>query len=370
MTTTTPRAFKIHVSDEQLMDLRRRVGATRWPDEQDGVGWEQGLPVATARELADRWVNRLDWRGVEARLNRFEQLLTVAAGARVHAVHVRAEDPRAPALVLLHGWPSTFADYAQLIEPLSEHFHVVAPSLPGFAFSGPTPGMGWSTRKMADAIADLMRQLGYTRYGVHGSDMGALVGRWLGIDHAEHVTLLHACGFPGMILGDDELTDAERERGAGRSRYMSHHSGYAMQQSQAPQTLGYALTDSPIGQLAWVAEKLLWAWPDPETPIDRDAVLTTVGLYWHTATATSSARAYWEAAHDGTWWRPPEPSSTPTAIAVFPNGLAGSLPIRRLYERSNTIVRWTEFDRGGHFPALEVPELLRDELVDVFLDTR
>lgn len=280
-------------------------------------------------------------------------------------MHARAQDPAAPALVLLHGWPSTFADYADLVAPLRERFHVVVPSLPGFAFSGPTPGPGWGARRMAGAIAALMDQLGYRRFGVHGTDLGAMVGRWLGIDHAERITTLHTCGIVGGPGNDDELTDAERRRTAGRREYMTQHSGYAMQQCQRPQTLGYGLTDSPAGQLAWVAEKLS-DWADPQTPIDRDAILMTASLYWLTGTATTSARVYWEGGRDGSWFRPPEPSTTPTAGAVFPNGIAGSLPIRRFAERVNVITRWTELDRGGHFPALEVPELLLEDLIATF----
>lgn len=363
---TNPTPFRINVADADLEDLRLRLERTRWPDEQAGVGWQQGIPLSTMRELAAHWAEGFDWRAQEERLNALDQVTMIADGAHLHAVHVRAEDRDAPALQLLHGWPSTFADYADLVAPLRERFHVVVPSLTGFAFSGPTPGPGWSTRRMAGAMVALMDQLGYTRFGVHGTDMGAMVGRWLGIDHAERVTTLHTCGIVGGPGHDDELTDDERRRARARDEYMTKHSGYAMQQSQRPQTLGYGLTDSPAGQLAWVAEKLMCDWPDPRTPIARDAILTTASLYWLTATATTSARAYWEGGRDGSWSLPPEPSTTPTAVAVFPNGLAGQLPIRRFAERTNVITRWTEFDRGGHFPALEVPELLLEDLLATF----
>lgn len=364
--TTSPTPFQIHVLDAQLKDFRSRLVGTRWPDEQPDVAWQQGIPLGTMQELAAHWADEFDWHAQERRLNAHDQITTTAGGAHLHAVHARAKDPDALTLLLLHGWPSTFADYADLVVPLQEHFHVIVPSLPGFAFSGPTPGPGWGARRMASAMAALMEQLGYERFGVHGTDLGAMVGRWLGIDHADRVTTLHTCGIVGGPGDDDELTDEERRRAGSRKDYMTKHSGYAMQQSQRPQTLGYGLTDSPAGQLAWVAEKLMSDWPDPQTPINRDAILTTASLYWLTATATSSARVYWEGARDGSWFAPPEPSSTPTAVAVFPNGLAGQVPIRRFAERVNNIVRWTEFDRGGHFPALEVPDLLLEDLLATF----
>ncbi len=366
MTTNTPSLFQIEIPDSDLEDLRVRLARTRWPDEQPGVGWQQGIPLEVMRELAAYWADGFDWRARERRLNAHPQITTIAGGTHLHAVHARAKDANALALVLLHGWPSTFADYSDLVAPLQERFHVVTPSLPGFAFSGPAPGPGWGVRRMASAIASLMDQLGYRRFGVHGSDTGAAVGRWLGVDYPDRVITLHSCGTVGAPGPDDKLTDEERRRVSGRDEYMQRHSGYAIQQSQRPQTLGYGLTDSPAGQLAWIAEKLMCDWPDPQTPIDRDAILTTASIYWHTATATTSARAYWEGARDSSWYAPPEPSTTPTAVAVFPNGLAGSLPIRRFAERVNNITRWTEFDRGGHFPALEVPELLLDDLIATF----
>jgi epoxide hydrolase len=357
--------FRIDIPEHDLQDLRDRLGRTRWPDEQEGVGRDQGLPLSTARDLAARWREDFDWRAQEARLNELAQFRAVVDGAHVHFVHERAAHPDAPALLLLHGWPSTFADYADLVGPLRECFHVVVPSLPGFAFSGPTPSIGWGVRRMASALAELMTRLGYERFGVHGADTGAAVGRWVGVDHPDLITTLHTCGTVGGPGPDDELTEEERTRAGGRDVYMREHSGYALEQSQRPQTLGYALTDSPAGQLAWIAEKL-HDWADATTPIPDAAILTTASLYWLTATATSSARVYWEGGRDGSWFLPPEPSTAPTAVAVFPHGLAGNLPIRRFAERVNTISRWTEFDRGGHFPALEVPELLLADLLETY----
>lgn len=315
---STPEPFQINIPQADLDDLRSRLQYTRWPDEQPGIEWQQGIPRNTMRELVGYWVDGFDWRSQEQRLNSFDQITTIADGAHVHAVHARADDPNAPALLLLHGWPSSFADYIDILQPLRKHFHLVVPSLPGFAFSGPTPGPGWGSQRMVGAMAALMDQLGYRRFGVHGTDLGAMVGRRLGIDYPDRITIVHTGGIVGGPGNDDELTDNERARGAGRGAYMTKHSGYAMQQSQAPQTLGYALTDSPAGQLAWIAEKLMSAWPDPQTPIDQDAILTTVSIYWFTATAASSARVYWEGGRDLSWFQPLEPSNTPTAVAYSP----------------------------------------------------
>lgn len=360
--STTVTTTRIHVPDADIADLHDRLARTRWPDEQPGVGDSQGLPLAVTRELAEAWA-AFDWRAREDQLNVFHQVRADAAGTPVHAIHERSADPSAPVVVLLHGWPSTVADLVGLIPALREHAHVVVPALPGFPLSGPTPGPGWGTRRIADAIAELMTALGYDRFAVHGADTGAIVGRHLAVHHADRVTLLHSVGIAtAPAAADEELTDDDRARLAEGDEYLYQHSGYAMEQSQRPQTLGYGLTDSPVGQLAWVAEKIR-DWADPGTPVPREAILTTASLYWFTASATTSARLYWEGGQDGSWYLPPEHNPTPTAVAVLPNGLAGTRPVRRLAERANDIVRWTEFDRGGHFPALEVPDLLTADLL-------
>lgn len=366
MSTHDIRQFRLAVPQEDLDDLHARLDRTRWPDEQEGVGWSQGLPLREAQDLAGAW-RAFDWRAREAQLNELSQFETEIDGAHLHFVHERAEDPNAPALLLLHGWPSTFADFAGLIPALRADLHLVVPSLPGFPLSGSTPGPGCGARWIADVLAKLMTRLGYERFGVHGADAGAATGRLLGVHYAERITTLHSAGIadggPGV---DDELSEEEQRRVAGHDEYMQRHSGYAFEQSQAPQTIGYALTDSPVGQLAWVAEKL-HNWADDKTPVPRSAILTTASLYWLTKTATSAARIYWEGGRDGSWFLPPAPSQTPTAVAVFPNGLVGSLPVRRFAERVNHIIQWTEFDRGGHFPALEVPDLLLEDLRATFL---
>jgi microsomal epoxide hydrolase len=284
-------------------------------------------------------------------------------------------------LLITHGWPGSIAEFLQVIGPLADPrahgrdpadaFHVVAPSLPGFGFSGPTPERGWGRRRMTGALAALMERLGYSRYGAHGGDWGAAISRELGLvdpDHviAVHLTMLLSASAPRGEADPDN--DAEQRSLQARARYSAELSGYAILQSTRPQTLSYALTDSPVGQLAWIAERFK-DWTDssraPEDAVDRDQMLTNVMLYWLTGTAGSSARLYYETAHaPGGWGAREEPTRVPTGVAVLPKEL--SLPIRRFAERTNNVVRWTEFPRGGHFAAMEVPELLVDDMTAFF----
>jgi microsomal epoxide hydrolase len=244
---------------------------------------------------------------------------------------------------------------------------VVAPSIPGFGFSGPTRERGWSVRRVTRAFADLMARLGYERYGAHGGDWGAAVSRDLGRVAAERVVGVHLTMLTPRPPDDlAELTDEERDRLQDSARFDAELSGYMRIQSTRPQTLSYGLADSPAGQLAWIAEKFK-DWTDssdaPEDAVDRDQLLTNVTVYWLTNTAGSSARLYYESARDR-GRRQGEPSTTPTGVAVFPRELAR--PIRRLAERSNDIVHWSEFDRGGHFAAMEEPDLLIGDVREFF----
>jgi microsomal epoxide hydrolase len=257
----------------------------------------------------------------------------------------------------------------------ADAFHVVAPSLPGYGFSGPTTERGWSRTRITDAMAVLMQRLGYGRYAVHGGDWGAAIARGLGVVDAEHVLGVHLTMLLSAVPARDEADQDnpdERRSLQTASRYRAELSGYAILQATRPQTLSYALTDSPVGQLAWIVEKFK-DWTDsndvPEDAVDRDQLLTNVMLYWLTRTAGSSARLYWETAHAaGGWGTSEPPSSVPTAVVVLPREL--SHPVRRIAERDNEIVRWTEFDRGGHFAAMEVPEPLTDDIRAFFGELR
>ncbi|MBV1948407.1 epoxide hydrolase family protein [Streptomyces sp. BV129] len=390
--TTSPdavvRPFRIAVPDSELADLRDRLDRTRWPDELPGAGWDHGVPRDYLRELAHYWRHEYDWRAVEARLNEWPQFMTTIDGANVHFAHIRSPEPDATPLIITHGWPGSFAEFERIAGPLTDPrahggdpadaFHLVLPSIPGFGFSGPTRESGWEYRRVAAAFAELMDRLGYERYGAQGGDWGAAVSRELGRVHPERVIGVHLNLIPGAGATTEPtgeelavLTPAERERTLASWERMKEWSrerqGYADIQSTRPQTLSYALTDSPVGQLAWIAEKFK-EWTDsvdrPEDAVDRDHLLTDVMLYWLTGTAGSSARIYYERAHADQAGLPPEPSRAPTAYAAFPR--ENFLVLRHVAERTNHIVRWTEFERGGHFAAMEQPELLVGDIREFF----
>jgi pimeloyl-ACP methyl ester carboxylesterase len=363
------RPFRIDIPQADLDDLRDRLGRTRWPDELPGGGWSRGVPLAYLRELAGYWRGTFDWRAQEARLNRFPQFTTSIDGQNVHFLHVRSPEPQALPLIITHGWPGSVAEFMNVIGPLTDPgshggdpadaFHVVAPSIPGFGFSGPTTEAGWNVRRIATAWAHLMRRLGYERYGAQGGDWGSGISRDLGIIDPEHVAGVHLnmlLTFPPGDPSQMDLTDDEKGRLAGLTRFNRELSGYSAIQSTRPQTLAYGLTDSPAGQLAWIVEKFK-DWTDssevPEDAVDRDQMLTNVMLYWLTGTANSSARLYHEAAPS---WGRVEKSATATGVAVFPRDI--SRPVRRFAEMNNNIVHWSEFDRGGHFAAMEAPDVL------------
>ncbi|MFG2345270.1 epoxide hydrolase family protein [Streptomyces phaeochromogenes] len=381
------RPFRIDIPQAQLDDLHTRLDLTRWPDELPGVGWEYGASLPYLRELADHWRGAYDWRKHEAALNEIPQFVTEIDGAQVHFLHVRSPEPDAVPLILTHGWPGSIVEFLGLIGPLSDPrahggdpgdaFHLVIPAIPGFGFSGPTKDRGWNVGRTARAWAELMRRLGYERYGAQGGDLGALISPALGRVAPESVIGVHvnaaSVGFiPLGPVAEDvqaELTDRERQSLAAIGRFTSDGFGYNVLQSTRPQTLAYGLTDSPVGQLAWIMEKFKeWTHSSAELPedaVDRDTLLTNVMLYWLTGTAGSAARMYYENGHSGDWF-PVTRSEVPTAVANFGEDVA----IRRWTEETNTVVRWTEFDRGGHFAALEVPELLTGDIREFFASLR
>ena len=371
--------YRIDIPQGALDDLRDRLGRTRWPDELPGVGWDLGVPLDYLKGLAEYWATTYDWRGQEAALNEFAQFTTVIDDQNVHFLHVRSPEPEALPLLITHGWPGSIAEFLDIIGPLADPaahggdpadaFHVIAPSIPGFGFSGPTHETGWNTVRVAYAWAELMRRLGYERYGAQGGDTGALVSPELGRIDPEHLAGIHVNNlltFPSGELHD--LSDADQGRLKLMQRWQNEMAGYASIQSTRPQTLAYALTDSPAGQLAWIVEKFK-EWTDPaarlpEDAVDRDRLLTDVSIYWLTATAGSSARLYYEGAKS--WGQPTEPSAVPTGVAVFPMDIT----IRSIAESQHNIVHWTEFDRGGHFAAMEAPGLLVADIREFFRPLR
>jgi pimeloyl-ACP methyl ester carboxylesterase len=379
----TIQSFRIEIPEAALDDLRDRLARTRWPSQLPGEGWSRGVPLEYLRELAEYWSTGYDWREHAARLNELPQFTTTIDGANVHFLHVRSAEADALPLIMTHGWPGSIVEFLDIIDPLTDPaahggdaadaFHLVIPSIPGFGLSGPTSEPGWSAGRVAGAFAELMSRLGYDRYGAQGGDEGAIISPDLGRAAPDHVVGVHvnaaSVGFmPFPPLEESELaelSEADRARVDRIAVYMDDGSGYAQIQSTRPQTLAYGLTDSPVGQLAWIVERFQdWTHADlPEDAVDRDRMLTNVMLYWLTGTAGSSANSYYEDKHSGAW---PQPSGVPTGVAVF----AEDISIRRYAEQSNNIVRWTEFDCGGHFAALETPDLLIADVREFFRPLR
>ncbi|MET0564819.1 MAG: epoxide hydrolase family protein [Acidimicrobiia bacterium] len=388
-TPTTPdiRPFQIQIESGELDDLRERLASTRWPVQPNGTGWERGVPVDYLRGLVDHWSNGFDWAAREQELNRLPQHMTTVDGQDIHFVHARSPEPEALPLVLLHGWPVSFVEFSQVIGPLSDPvahggeardaFHVVVPSPPGFGYSTPVEAAGWSTSRVAAAVVEIMHRLGYDRYGAHGGDVGAGVAAGLSPADPDGVVGVHVASDPrtavsfAMFAGDPALTpgltDDERQRVEKMKANSADDMGYLQIQSTRPQTLAYGLTDSPVAQLAWIVEKFR-AWSDPEADLPEDAVdldllLTNVSLYWFTRTGASAAHFLYDSMHAQDWG---EEGAAPTGFAVFGRDTVS----RRLMDPDERIEHWTEFDRGGHFPAMEVPELLTDDIRSFFRPLR
>ncbi|ONI71602.1 epoxide hydrolase [Kribbella sp. ALI-6-A] len=380
--TITP--FRIDVPQATLDDLQRRLTEARLPAPLPGDGWDTGVPVSWLSELVGYWRDDYDWRKAEQRLNEFPQYTTEIDGQRIHFLHIRSAEPDALPLLLTHGWPGSFVEFVDLIGPLTnpvayggtaaDAFHVVIPSLPGFGFSTPIASEGWTTDRIGRAWAELMNRLGYQRYGVQGGDIGGAVSPEVARADRERVVGVHVNGGPALPpfpLPDDELatlTPLEQDRIARVGAFMQEEFGYIAIQSTRPQALAYGLVDSPVGQLAWIMDKFReWTHPRatlPDQLINRDTLLTNVMIYWLTASAGSAA--YVGYAQGGAWGAALENSGVPTAAIVF----AHDVGIRRYAERENTIVRWTDVDRGGHFAALEEPDLLLADVREFFAGLR
>lgn len=367
------RPFALHVPEESLTDLAARLQLTRWPVEDAGTGWDHGVPVEFAKELAGYWAEGFDWRAQERRINTFPQFTTSIDGHDMHFFHIRSEREGATPLLMIHGWPGAPTEFLPMVEALvdpvshggaiEDAFDVVIVTIPGFGISG--PAVGWNTDRAAAAMVTLMARLGYDRYAVHGYDTGSLIGRAIGVLDAEHVIGLHLTD----VLGDGELTmetadmnDPREARAAERAmRYAWELGGYAMVQSSRPQSLGMALTDSPVGLMNWLVERFRdWSAADesPEEVLSRDEMLTTISIYWHFATIWSSMRYYKEGATG--WGAEPEKSVTPLAIGAMPHDLGSAVP--RTVESFNNLVRWEELAAGGHFAGWEQPGLVVDDL--------
>jgi epoxide hydrolase len=373
------RPFKIAIPQKELKDLQKRIENTRWPGKIAGEGWKRGMPLEYTKKVADYWSTKFDWRAQEAKLNRFPQFVTEIDGQTIHFLHVRSSEPNPIPLLLLHGYPSSFVEFLQLIDPLvnpvgsgnttEQAFHVVVPSLPGFGFSTPVKSSGWEISRMAKAFDQLMRELGYDRYGIHGGDVGAGICAQLCIQAGERIIGSLIPTDPGSIateytpptphLNDDEKKRHEHLKAARREDF-----GYIQIQSTRPQTIAYSLTDSPVGQMTWIVEKFK-EWTDPakqlpEAAVDIDQLLTTVSVYWFVRGGASAAHFLYEASHAAPSWG--ETHNRPQGFVVF-----GHEPlVRRILDPEHNLAYWNEHDSGGHFPAMEAPELLVSDIRTFF----
>jgi pimeloyl-ACP methyl ester carboxylesterase len=372
------RPYRIDVPNAVLDDLKERLARTRWPEAETVDDWSQGIPLAYTRDLAAYWADGYDWRSREAALNRFDHHLTEIDGLDIHFIHQRSPHDDALPLLITHGWPGSIAEFQKVIEPLvnptsgraEDAFHVICPSLPGYGFSGKPSRTGWGVDKIAQVWDTLMVRLGYDRYGAQGGDWGAAVTTQIGRNrgHCIAIHLNMPIARPPAGSGGGDLTEDEQQALAAFAEHRKWGTGYSKQQSTRPQTLGYGLVDSPVGQLAWVVEKF-WAWTDcdghPENVLSRDELLDNVMLYWVTGSGASSARLYWESFNrfvtDGR-------VDLPTGVAAFPKEILRTP--RRWCEAAYNITHWSTMPRGGHFAAFEQPELFVDDVRAFFATVR
>jgi epoxide hydrolase len=376
---STIHPFRIDIPSAAVTDLHERLRRVRWAEQLPGSGWERGVPVEYLRDLAAYWADTFDWPQQQAKLNGYPHFTTRIDGLDLHFVHVSSPEADSLPLLLLHGWPGTFVDFLEMVGPLTDPrshgldptcaFDVVIPSVPGHGFTRLSEA-GWTHSRCAAAYVELMGRLGYERYGVQGGDHGSFQAPLVGRLDPSRVVGVHVNALLTFPSGDpaelNGLTDVEADRLTRLEQFQAEQLGYIQIQGTRPQTLAYGLTDSPIGQLAWVIEKFK-EWIDPrhelpEQAIDRDVLLTNVSLYWFTATAGASSQLYYETNHDPSQWAPKEKGTVPTGIAVSRHDIT----IRRFAERDHNIVRWVDLDRGGHFLALEEPQLLVDEIRTFF----
>ncbi|CAN5696983.1 alpha/beta fold hydrolase [soil metagenome] len=370
MATSGPvQPFPIAIDDAALDDLSRRLQSARWPAEIAGAGWDYGTDQAFLRSVVDRWVGGYDWRATEAEINGLGSFITEAAGQRVHLLHARSDDPEAIPLVLTHGWPGSIVEFLDAIPLLRKHFHIVAVSMPGYGFSGPTAERGVDSARVAAAVAEVMAQLGYERYIAQGGDWGGIVTRHLGEHYAPNVAAIHcnmlfampAEGDPDAMAG---VSETELAAFVAAAQRVTEGTAYMEQQSTRPHSLGFGLDDSPLGLAGWILEKF-HAWCDTRDgiSISTDRLIDNLMLYWLTGTATSAARLYYESAHAGTGalstWS--GHVDVPTGFAKYPYEILQTP--KAWAEKRYQLVHYSEQARGGHFAAFEQPELFAADLV-------
>ncbi len=369
---TQIRPFTLAIPQSQIDDLNTRIDLTRWPEKEAVDDWSQGTPLAALQDLVGYWRRGYDWRACEARLNALGQFITEIDGLDIHFLHVRSPHADALPLVITHGWPGSVIEFMGVIEALAnpedgrQAFHVVAPSLPGFGFSGKPRHTGWGVEKIGRAWGELMARLGYDRWVAQGGDWGSAVTTAIGVQQVQGCIGIHL-NMPVGRPEPEELaspTPAEVKALGALKHYLDWDSGYSTQQRTRPQTVGYGLVDSPAGLAGWIFEKM-WAWTDnagsPFDALSRDAILDNLMLYWLPATGASSARLYWESFGSFT----PQQVTLPVAVSAFPKEI---LPCPRRWAERNfpNLVHWGEMDKGGHFAAWEQPEAFVRELRTAF----
>ena len=386
------KPFKIQIPQTDIHDLHERLSKTRWPGETIEDGWKKGAPVGYLKKLTDYWQNKFNWQAQEKRLNSYPQFITTIDRQTIHFLHIKSTDPKATPLMLIHGWPGSFADFMNVIDPLTNpqnkeatSFHLVIPSIPGFGFSTPVKEKGWNMFRIAAAFSSLMEQLGYEKFAVHGGDMGAGITSIMAAVAAHKLIGTHinsdfySIAGLGMFPSDTSFLSSEEILRLERMKaYKKEGTAYLEIQSTRPQTVAYSLSDSPVAQLAWIIEKYK-EWTDeekalPEDAMNIDQILTNVSLYWFNKIGASSADALYEnmsmafnwggsdSSEGSNQWTPPK---VPSSVSMFGKDADESL-LKKLVSISGEPDHYVFHDQGGHFPAMEVPDLLVDDLRKVF----
>lgn len=354
--------FTIRIAEAMLNDLRERLGRTRWPDQLEGQDWRYGTELGFLKRLCEHWGERFDWRAAEARLNALPQSRVTVDGVGLHLVHARSDAAQAVPLLMTNGWPSSIFEYLDIIPRLTAAgFHVVAPALPGYGFSDRPTSPGMNSTRISDLFAGLMAELGYNRFLIHASDMGAGVAERLRGRHPDRLIGVHFSNVYWGYPKPDDPSSEEQAYLAEVQRWQFAEGAYAMVQGTKPQTLSYGLNDSPAGLAAWIVEKFRsWSDGEIEQVYGLDGLCANLTVYWVTQTIGSSVRLYAEAFADSEAQKPPEKGEVPVGVIVFPKDI---LPAPRAWgERWLNLVQWTEAPRGGHFPAWEAPDLLATDL--------
>ncbi len=369
--------FTIEVSDEVLTDLRERLARTRWPDQLPDAGWDYGSELSYVQELCTYWRDKFDWRAQEAKLNAWDHFTTTIDGQNLHFLHARSKHADAMPLVLTHGWPGSIVEFLKILPMLTDPeahggraedaFHVVCPSLPGYGFSGPTVERGWDTQRIAEAEIELMRRLGYERYGAQGGDWGAIVTTQIGRLDPDHCAGIHLNMIVGLPQSDEGLSDREKQWVAEFQAFQENETGYQRIQGSKPQTLAYGLNDSPAGLAGWIVEKFR-TWSDCDGDVEsvhtKDELLTNITLYWVTGTINSSTRLYYEVAKSGRVGFTQGRIEVPVAAAIFPGELYKTP--RKWAEATYNVQQWSVFEKGGHFAAMEQPAALAGDIRKFF----